>query len=53
MKEITTKLTDEECHQYVKKSQSEYRIRVTKDMENEEYVKQMFMFGEYYRGQRD
>jgi hypothetical protein len=53
MKEITTKLTDEECHQYVKKGQSEYRIRVTKDMENEEYVKQMFMFGKYYRGQRD
>ena len=34
MKEITTKLTDEECHQYVKKGRSEYRIRVTKDMEN-------------------
>jgi hypothetical protein len=23
-----------------------------KDMENEEYVKWMFMLGEYYRGQR-
>jgi hypothetical protein len=29
------------------------RIRVTKDRENEEYVRWMFMLGEYYRGQRD
>jgi hypothetical protein len=34
MKEITTKLTDKEYHQYVKRVQSEYRIRMKKDMEN-------------------
>ena len=53
MKEITTKLTYKEYHQYVNKGRSEYRIRMKKDMENEEYVKWMFMLGEYYRGQRD
>ena len=28
MKKITIKLTDKEYHQYVEKSQSEYRIRI-------------------------
>ena len=31
-------LTDKEYYQYVKKGQSEYRIRMKKDMEDEEYV---------------
>ena len=51
MKEITIKLTDKEYHQYVRKGQSEYRIRMKKTIEDEEYVKWMFMLGEYYRGQ--
>jgi len=49
MKEITIRLTDEEYDEYVKKGQSEYRVRVKKDMADEEYVKWMFMLGEYYR----
>jgi hypothetical protein len=53
MKEITIKLTDEEYHQYVKKGQSEYRTRMKKAIEDEEYVRWMFMLGEYYRGQKD
>jgi len=53
MKEITTKLTDKEYHQYVKRVQSEYRIRMKKIWKTEEYVKWIFMLGEYYRGQRD
>jgi hypothetical protein len=52
MKEITIKLTDKEYQQYVRKGQSEYRIRMKKAIEDEEYVKWMFMLGEYYRGQR-
>jgi hypothetical protein len=51
MKEITIKLTDKEYHQYVRKGQSEYRIRMKKAIEDEDYVKWMFMLGEYYRGQ--
>jgi hypothetical protein len=31
-------LTDKEYYQYVKKGQSEYHIRMKKDMEDEEYV---------------
>jgi hypothetical protein len=52
MKEITIKLTDKEYQQYVRKGQSEYRIRMKKAIEDEDYVKWMFMLGEYYRGQR-
>ena len=52
MKEITIKLTDKEYEQYVRKGQSEYRIRMKKAIEDEEYVRWMFMLGEYYRGQR-
>ena len=52
MKEITFKLTDKEYQQYVRKGQSEYRIRMKKAIEDEDYVKWMFMLGEYYRGQR-
>jgi hypothetical protein len=40
----------------VKKGQLEYRIPMKKDMkdmEDEEYVKWMFMLGEYYRGLRN
>lgn len=44
-------LTDKEYDQYVKKGQSEYRICMKKAIEDEEYVKCMFMLGEYYRGQ--
>ena len=53
MKEITIRLTDKEYNQYVKKGQSEYRIRMKREMEDEEYAKWMFMLGEYYRGKRD
>jgi hypothetical protein len=52
MKEITIKLTDKEYDQYIKKGQSEYRTRMKKAIEDEDYVKWMFMLGEYYRGQR-
>ena len=52
MKEITIKLTEKEYDRYVKKGQSEYRIRMKKAIEDEEYLKWMFMLGEYYRGQR-
>jgi hypothetical protein len=52
MKEIKIKLTDKEYYQYVKKGQSEYLVRMKKAIEDEEYVKWMFMLGEYYRGQR-
>jgi hypothetical protein len=45
MKEITIRLTD--------KKYDEYRIRMKKDMLDEEYVKWMFMLGEYCRDQRD
>jgi hypothetical protein len=34
MKEITIKLTDKEYHQYVRKGQSEYRMK--KNMDDEE-----------------
>jgi hypothetical protein len=51
MREITIKLTDKE-YQYVKKGQSEYHIRIKKAIEDEEYVRWIFMLGEYYRGQR-
>ena len=53
MKEITTRLTDKEYDEYLKKGQSEYRLRMKKDTEDEDYVKWMFMLGEHYRGQRD
>jgi hypothetical protein len=53
MKEIIIRLTDEEYYQYVKKGQLEYRLRMKKAIEDEEYVKWMFMLGEYYRGQRN
>jgi hypothetical protein len=46
---MTIRLSDE----YVKHGQSEYRRRMKKAIEYEEYVKWMFMLGEYYRGQRD
>ena len=52
MKEIRIKLTDKEYEQYVKKGQSEYLTRMKKAIEDEEYVKWMFMLGEYYRGHR-
>ncbi|HEU4822113.1 MAG TPA: hypothetical protein VFS97_01690 [Nitrososphaeraceae archaeon] len=52
MKEITIKLTDKEYYQYVKKGQLEYYIRMKKAIDDKEYVKWMFMPGEYYRGQR-
>ena len=45
MKEITIKLTDKEYHQYVRKGQSAYRIRMKKAIEDEEYVKWIFMLG--------
>ena len=51
MKEITIKLTDKVYYQYVRKGQSEYRLRMKKAIEDEEYVKWMFMLGEYCRGQ--
>ena len=38
MKEITIKLTDKEYQQYVRKGQSEYRIRMKKAIEDEDYV---------------
>ncbi len=47
--QITIKITDKENHQYVRNSESEYRMK--KDMEDEEQVKWMSMVGEYYRGQ--
>jgi hypothetical protein len=53
MKEITIRLTDKEYDQYIKKGQSEYRMRMKKAIEDEDYVKWMFVLGEYYRGQRD
>jgi hypothetical protein len=53
MKEIKIKLTDKEYEQYVKKGRSEYLRRMKKAIEDEEYVKWMFMLGEYYRGQRN
>jgi hypothetical protein len=53
MKEITIRLTDEEYYQCVKKGQLEYRLRMKKAIEDEEYVKWMFMLGEYYRDQRE
>jgi hypothetical protein len=45
--EITIKLTDKEYHHYLKKGQSEYRMRIKKAIEDEDYVKWMFMRGEY------
>ena len=51
MKDITIKLTNKEYSQYVKKGQSEYHMRMKKAIQ--EYVRWMFMLGEYYRGQRE
>ena len=51
MKEIKIRLTDKEYEQYIKKGRSEYLTRMKKAIEDEEYVKWMFMLGEYYRGQ--
>jgi hypothetical protein len=53
MKEITIKLTEKEYDRYVKKGQSDYNIRMKKTIQDDEYVKWMFMLGEYYRGQKD
>jgi hypothetical protein len=44
--------TDKEYDEYIRKSQSEYRLRMKKAIEDEEYVKWMFMLGEYCREQR-
>ncbi len=52
MKEIKIKLTNKEYEQYAKKGRSEYLTRMKKAIEDEEYVRWMFMLGEYYRGQR-
>jgi hypothetical protein len=52
MKEIRIKLTNKEYEQYVKKGRPEYLTRMKKGIEDEEYVRWMFMLGEYYRGQR-
>jgi hypothetical protein len=49
--QITIKITDKENHQYVRNIEAEYRIRMKKAIEDEEYVKWMSMVGEYYRGQ--
>ena len=49
--QITIKITYKEYHQHVRKGQSEYRIRMKKAIEDEEYVKWMSMVGEYYGGQ--
>ena len=50
MKEIIIRrLADKEYFQYVKKGQSEYHIRMKKAIEDEEYLKCMFMLGEYYK----
>ena len=53
MKETTIRLTDEEYYQYVKKGQLEYHMRMKKAIEDEEYVKWIFMLGEYYRDQTE
>jgi hypothetical protein len=53
MKEIMMRLTDKEYDGYVRKGQSEYRMRMKKAIEDEEYVKWMFMLGKYYRGPKD
>jgi hypothetical protein len=50
VKEITIKLTDEEDEEYVRRGQSEYRLRIKKAIEDEEYVKWMFMLGEHHKG---
>jgi hypothetical protein len=51
--ETTIRLTDSEYQQYVKKGQSEYGMPLKKDIQDEEYVKWMYMLGEHHRSQRD
>ena len=43
MKEIIIRLTDREYVQYGKNGQLEYRLRMKKAIEDEEYVKWIFM----------
>jgi hypothetical protein len=42
MKEMTIRLTDKEYDEYVKKGQSEYRIRMKIAIEDEEYTKWIY-----------
>jgi len=53
MKELTIRLTDKEYDEYVRKGQSEYCLLMKKAIEEEEYVKWMFILGEFHKGQRD
>jgi hypothetical protein len=39
--------------EYIMKGQSEYRMCMKKPIEDEEYIKWMFMLGQYYRGKKD
>ena len=51
LKEIAIRLSDEEYMDYVKSGQSLYDKRTARKITDGEYVRWVFMLGEYFKGQ--
>jgi hypothetical protein len=49
LKKITIQLNDEEYGDYVERGKSVYNKRMKKKITDEEYVKWVFLLGEYYK----
>jgi hypothetical protein len=49
LKKITIQLNDEEYGDYVERGTSVYNKRMKKKITDEEYVKWVFLLGEYYK----
>jgi hypothetical protein len=51
LKKITIQLSDEEYIDYIERGKSIYNKRMKKKITDEEYVRWVFLLGEYYKGQ--
>jgi hypothetical protein len=51
LKEIAICLSDEKYIYYVRSGQSLYRKRMKRMITDEEYLRWVFMLGEYFKGQ--
>jgi hypothetical protein len=52
LKEIAICLSDEEYIDYVRSGQSLYHERMRRMITDEEYLRWVFMLGEYFKGQK-
>ena len=51
LKEIKFRLSNSEYSDYVMKGRSIYSKRTKREISDEEYVRWIFLLGEYYKGQ--